>query len=69
EAAGGDAGAGNSKRAVPRRATTAIQQLLYVLGYCEYTMSGDDDDDDGETTRLFEQYRRYLSMNVTALLD
>ncbi|MFX8723602.1 hypothetical protein ABTM71_19245, partial [Acinetobacter baumannii] len=54
EAAGGDAGAGNSKRAVPRRATTAIQQLLYVLGYCEYTMSGDDDDDDGETTRLFE---------------
>jgi|GEM_PF-6472555 len=54
------------RRAVPRRATTAIQQLLYVLGYCEYTMS---DDDDGETARLFDQYRRYLSMNVTALLD
>jgi hypothetical protein len=70
EAAGVETGAGNGKRAVPRRATTAIQQLLYVLGYCEYTMSGDDDDDDdGETARLFEQYRRYLSMNVTALLD
>ncbi|MDI3562886.1 ATP-binding protein [Bradyrhizobium sp. Arg816] len=66
EAAGIESGAGNGKRAVPRRATTAIQQLLYVLGYCEYTMSGDDDD---ETGRLFEQYRRYLSMNVTALLD
>lgn len=58
--------ASNGKRAVPRRATTAIQQLLYVLGYCEYTMS---DDEDGETGRLFDQYRRYLSMNVTALLD
>ena len=69
EAAGVEAGAGNGKRAIPRRATTAIQQLLYVLGYCEYTMSGDDDDEDGETARLFEQYRRYLSMNVTALLD
>jgi hypothetical protein len=67
EAAAIEASAGNGKRAVPRRATTAIQQLLYVLGYCEYTMSGDDDDD--ETARLFEQYRRYLSMNVTALLD
>jgi hypothetical protein len=66
EAAAPDAGAGNGKRAVPRRATTAIQQLLYVLGYCEYTMS---DDDDGETSRLFDQYRRYLSMNVTALID
>ena len=54
------------KRAVPRRATTAIQQLLYVLGYCEYTMA---DDDSGETARFFDQYRRYLSMNVTALMD
>ncbi|UPK14458.1 ATP-binding protein [Bradyrhizobium sp. 155] len=53
-----------SKRSVPRRATTAIQQLLYVLGFCEFTMS-----DEEETARLFEQYRRYLSMNVTALLD
>jgi len=67
EAAAVEGGGGNGKRAVPRRATTAIQQLLYVLGYCEYTMSGDDDDD--ETARMFEQYRRYLSMNVTALLD
>lgn len=53
-----------SKRSVPRRATTAIQQLLYVLGFCEFTMS-----DEEETQRLFDQYRRYVSMNVTALLD
>lgn len=60
------ANAETGKRAVPRRATTAIQQLLYVLGYCEFTMS---DDESGETARLFDQYRRYLSMNVTALMD
>ena len=54
----------NSGRSVPRRATTAIQQLLYVLGYCEFTMG-----DDEESVRLFEQYRRYLSMNLSALLD
>jgi hypothetical protein len=57
-------GSENAKRNVPRRATTAIQQLLYVLGYCEFTMSDGEEDD-----RLFEQYRRYVSMNVTALLD
>lgn len=56
--------ADTGQRTVPRRATTAIQQLLYVLGYCEYTMSDDD-----ETVRLFDQNRRYLSMNLTALLD
>lgn len=54
----------NSKRSVPRRATTAIQQMLYVLGFCEFTMS-----DDKEVGRVFEQYRRYVSMNVTALVD
>lgn len=66
EASGGESTLANSNRSVPRRATTAMQQLLYVLGYCEFTMS---DDEDGETVRLFEQYRRYVSMNVTALLD
>jgi hypothetical protein len=51
---------------VPRRATTAVQQLLYILGYCEYTMLGDEDGDDA---RMFEQFRRYVSMNIDALLD
>jgi len=64
EAAAPDTGSG--KRSIPRQATTAIQQMLYVLGYCEYTMS---DDEDGEISRIFDQYRRYLSMNVAALLD
>jgi hypothetical protein len=66
EASGGESTSANANRSVPRRATTAMQQLLYVLGYCEFTMS---DYEDGETARLFEQYRRYVSMNVTALLD
>ena len=57
--------ADNAKRSVPRRATTAIQQLLYVLGHSEFHMS---DDEDGENALLFEQYRRYLSMNLSALL-
>ena len=54
----------DTKRAVPRRATTAIQQLLYVLGFCEFTMG-----DDEEIERQFEQFRRYASMNLSALLD
>lgn len=54
------------KQSVPRRATTAVQQLLYVLGYCEFTMVGDQDEADA---RLFEQFRRYVSMNIDALLE
>jgi hypothetical protein len=56
-----------SKHSVPRRATTAVQQLLYVLGYCEYTMVGEDEN--GDDVRMFEQYRRYVSMNIDALLE
>jgi long-subunit acyl-CoA synthetase (AMP-forming) len=52
---------------VPRRATNAVQQLLYILGYCEFTMVGEDENDDD--ARMFEQYRRYVSMNIEALLD
>jgi hypothetical protein len=64
--ASGESTSAGTKRTVPRLASTAIQQLLYVLGFCEFTMS---DDENGDTARLFDQYRRYLSMNVTALLD
>jgi hypothetical protein len=53
---------GDGRKSVPRRATTAIQQLLYVLGYCE------DLSDEGEHQELFEQFRRYVSMNLRALL-
>jgi hypothetical protein len=51
---------------VPRRATTAVQQLLFILGYCEFTMLSDEDGDDA---RMFEQFRRYVSMNIDALLE
>jgi hypothetical protein len=55
--------ASQGKKSIPRRATTAIQQLLYVLGYCEDSLS-----DDNEQRELFEQFRRYVSMNLRALL-
>jgi hypothetical protein len=58
-----DVSLGEGKRSLPRRATSAAQQLLYVLGYCEYTMS-----DEPEDARQFEQFRRYVSMNLRALL-
>jgi hypothetical protein len=54
---------GEAKKAVPRRATTAVQQLLYILGYCEDGLS-----DEQENRELFGQFRRYLSMNLRALL-
>ena len=43
--------------------STAIQQLLYVLGYCEDSLS-----DEPEQREVFEQFRRYVSMNLRALL-
>jgi hypothetical protein len=58
---------GDAKRSVPRRATTAAQQLLYALGHAEYGMGGDFDDE--KQRRMFEQFRRFVSMNLSALLD
>jgi hypothetical protein len=66
EVSPGETKVGDAKRRVPRRATTAMQQLLYVLGYCEFTMTNDEDSDDA---RMFEQFRRYVSMNLSALLE
>jgi len=40
--------------------------LLYVLGYREFTMTNVDDSDDA---RMFKQFRRYVSMNLSALLE
>jgi hypothetical protein len=54
---------GEGKKAVPRKATTAAQQLLYILGHAEYSLAGD-----GENRQLLEQFRRYASMNLRALL-
>ena len=54
---------GEGKRSVPRRATTAVQQLIYVLGHVEHMLN-----DELENRELFEQFRRYASMNLRALL-
>lgn len=54
---------GEGKKGLQRRATTAIQQLIYLLGYCEWGLT-----DEPETREMFEQFRRYLSMNLRALL-
>jgi Histidine kinase-, DNA gyrase B-, and HSP90-like ATPase len=54
---------GEGKRAVPRKATTAVQQLMYVLGHVEHMLN-----DEPENRELFEQFRRYASMNLRALL-
>jgi hypothetical protein len=54
---------GEGKRSVPRRATTAVQQLMYVLGHVEYMLN-----DAAENRELLEQFRRYASLNLRALL-
>jgi hypothetical protein len=55
---------GEGRDSLPRRATTATQQLIYVLGSTEWGLSPDE-----EQERLFEQYRRFTSMNLRALLE
>ncbi len=55
---------GEGRNSVPRKATTAIQQLLYCLGAAEYGLAGDDDNE-----KIIEQMRRYASMNLRALLE
>ncbi|MDX6403866.1 MAG: hypothetical protein QOH70_1321 [Blastocatellia bacterium] len=54
---------GEGKRTVPRKATTAVQQLIYVLGHVEHMLN-----DEPENRELLEQFRRYASMNLRALL-
>jgi hypothetical protein len=55
---------GEGRDSLPRRATTATQQLIYVLGVTEWGLATEDDQE-----RLFEQYRRFASMNLRALLE
>lgn len=55
---------GEGRDSLPRTATTATQQLVYILGSTEWSLSADEDQE-----RLFEQYRRYASMNLRALLE
>jgi phage protein D len=53
---------GEGKKSIPRKATTAVQQLLYVFGHVEYMLNDD------ENQELMGQFRRYASMNLRALL-
>jgi hypothetical protein len=55
---------GEGRDSLPRTATTATQQLIYILGSTEWSLSNEE-----EQERLFEQYRRYASMNLRALLE
>lgn len=49
----------------PRRVgQPATQQLIYTLGSAEWSLTLDEDQE-----RLFEQYRRYASVNLRALLS
>ena len=54
---------GEGKKSVPRKATTAVQQLLYVLGHVEYSL-----DEDENNRQLLNRFRRYASMNLRTLL-
>lgn len=51
----------DGKRKVARQATTAVQQLLYILGATEYAFPM-------ENTDLFEQYRKLASLNLGAIV-
>jgi hypothetical protein len=51
-----------AKKRVPRKATTAVQQLLYILGSTEYTFDNED------ATQLFDAFRKHASLNLSALL-
>ena len=54
---------GEARRSVPRKATTAVQQLLYVLGQAEYMLNDEEDN-----RELLDQFRRFASLNLRALL-
>jgi histidine kinase/DNA gyrase B/HSP90-like ATPase len=55
---------GEGRDSLPRAAATATQQLIFVLGATEWNVATDE-----ELERLFEQYRRFASMNLRALLE
>jgi hypothetical protein len=55
---------GEGRDSLPRAAATATQQLIFVLGSTEWNFA-----DTEEFERLFEQYRRFASMNLRALLE
>lgn len=55
---------GEGRDSLPRAAATATQQLIFVLGATEWNVATDED-----LERLFEQYRRFASMNLRALLE
>jgi hypothetical protein len=55
---------GEGRDSLPRAAATATQQLIFVLGATEWSVATDE-----ELERLFEQYRRFASMNLRALLE
>jgi len=55
---------GEGRDSLPRAAATATQQLIFVLGLTEWSFA-----DTEEFERLFEQYRRFASMNLRALLE
>ena len=54
---------GEGKRSLPRKATTSVQQLIYVLGHVEYMLN-----DPEENRELLDQFRRFASLNLRALL-
>lgn len=54
---------GDPKRSVPRKATTAAQHMLYLLGHTEDSLNNHD-----KNRELLEQFRRVLSLNLQALL-
>lgn len=54
---------GEGKKSIPRKAATAVQQLLYVFGHVEWMLNEQE-----ENRELMDQFRRYSSMNLRALL-
>jgi len=50
-----------SQNKVPRKATTAVQQLIYILGSTEYTFPEDH-------LALFAEFRKHASVNLSGLL-
>jgi hypothetical protein len=54
----------SDRQSLPRKATTAVQHLLYVMGFAEDGLIGDP-----ENEALLRQFRQYASLNLRALLD
>jgi hypothetical protein len=50
-----------AKKNVPRKATTAVQQLIYILGLTEFMFPEQD-------PTIFDLFRRHASLNLTGLL-